>query len=539
MIRSAFLRFAFFVFLMIILFPLGAQESLTADLWQEDLQYLHQEILDNFPDQVPSQVEHQVAALQKQMPELDRGQMVVGMMEILALLNQESSMIWPFQEGLSYHILPLKTFWFEEGLYIIDALDTALVFQRIVAIEGQQIEEVYQTMKPVISGENQGSRRWNFLRYGLITEMLQARGVIARPDGATLTLALGDSLREVTLTGVDWETFYPLKSRTLRKTSLNSGGKDHTGENLWFEMMPDQPVMYVQINQVRDQENETLEQFMERLGQALDENPVDKLILDHRFGGGGSGHSTGVILEKIAQINPGALYILIGRVTSGTVLELTSMLENTTPAILIGEPTMESPNGVDDPTIITLPNSGIELAITEVTWPTTLAQDPRAHIQPDIKVKYTFKDYRNHVDPALQAALQHQPKEKKSKPVPDDLADALTGRYHLGPRQYLTISRSGENLSFATTDLKRVIGLSFFHAHSPMYYDGNYSFSTDITDVSFTYREENLILDWRGVEKELQPASFWWIYGLGVLVVTVMVFFIGRRRGKKRKLRQN
>ena len=176
MIRLAFLRFAFFVFSMIILFPLGAQESLTTGQWQEDLQYLHRQILNNFPDQVPSQVEHQVAALQKLIPELERGQMVVGMMEILALLNQESSMIWPFQEGLGYHILPLKTFWFEEGLYIIDALDTALVFQRIVAIEGQQIEEVYQTMKPVISGENQGSRRWNFLRYGLITEMLQARG---------------------------------------------------------------------------------------------------------------------------------------------------------------------------------------------------------------------------------------------------------------------------------------------------------------------------------------------------------------------------
>ena len=98
----------------------------------------------------------------------------------------------------------------------------------------------------------------------------------------------------------------------------------------------------------------------------LSTGEFDRVILDLRFGGGGSGDHMGPLVDFCRDFSTKRqLIALIGNFTRGTLLEFASLLENNSPVVFIGQQTSAGPNSVADPGIRVLPNSGIEVAITK------------------------------------------------------------------------------------------------------------------------------------------------------------------------------
>ena len=73
----------------------------------------------------------------------------------------------------------------------------------------------------------------------------------------------------------------------------------------WFEYLADSKTMYVQLNQVGDKDTETLADFSKRLFAFVDDNTVEKLILDLRLNRGATRASvplvTGIINPEDRQ----------------------------------------------------------------------------------------------------------------------------------------------------------------------------------------------------------------------------------------------
>ena len=69
---------------------------------------------------------------------------------------------------------------------------------------------------------------------------------------------------------------------------------------------------------------------------------------------------------------------------------------------------------------ITLPNSGITVRVSTLWWQED-ERDKRQWKAPDIAAELDSEDYRQNVDPALQAVLAYQPEPS----VADQMADAL------------------------------------------------------------------------------------------------------------------
>jgi tetratricopeptide (TPR) repeat protein len=193
----------------------------------------------------------------------------------------------------------------------------------------------------------------------------------------------------------------------------------------WLQDLPDKRAVYVQLNQIGNKDDETMESFSKRLLELVASKPVDRLVLDLRLNRGGNGEFNRPIIRALIKANKidekGKLFVLVGRSTWSAAQFLVNNLEDYTEAIFVGEPTGGKRNSYGDSRRITLPNSGITVRVSTLWW----QEDERDHRQwkaPELAADLKFDDYRNNVDPALKIALEYVP----SKSLTELLTEAVS-----------------------------------------------------------------------------------------------------------------
>jgi len=185
--------------------------------------------------------------------------------------------------------------------------------------------------------------------------------------------------------------------------------------------------MYVQLNQIGNKDDETMEAFSKRWLGVVESSDVDRLVLDLRLNRGGNGEFNRAVLRSIIKANKidqkGKLFVLVGRSTWSAAQFLVNNLEDYTEAIFVGEPTGGKRNSYGDSRRIPLPNSGITVRVSTLWWQTD-ERDRRQWKAPELAADLRFEDYRNNVDPALNLALTYVP-EKSQKSISQTLTEAV------------------------------------------------------------------------------------------------------------------
>src|SRR6185436_9143707 len=98
----------------------------------------------------------------------------------------------------------------------------------------------------------------------------------------------------------------------------------------WFEYLPEERIVYVQFNAVRDHPSESLATFSERLFGFIDDHEVAKLVIDARWNGGGNTFLELPLIGRIigSRLNArGRLFVIIGRSTFSAAQNFSSMLK--------------------------------------------------------------------------------------------------------------------------------------------------------------------------------------------------------------------
>jgi len=193
----------------------------------------------------------------------------------------------------------------------------------------------------------------------------------------------------------------------------------------WFEYLPSEKIVYAQINQVRDKEEETLAAFSQRLFAFIAANPVEKLILDVRLNRGGEGGLLpplvkGVIKSKLDH--PGRLFAIIGRSTWSAAQFLANDLEKWTNVTFVGEPSGSKGNHFGDSRRLTLPNSGITVRVSIYSWQDWSPWDLRPWTAPHLTAELTSAEYRANTDPALRAIQNYAPRKSLTEILEESLA---------------------------------------------------------------------------------------------------------------------
>jgi hypothetical protein len=85
-------------------------------------------------------------------------------------------------------------------------------------------------------------------------------------------------------------------------------------------------------------------------------------------------------------------------------------IERNTHTLFAGERSGSRPNFYGETNGVTLPNSGVTCSISSLYWQSSLPYDRRMWIEPHIPAGMRSMDYRNNVDPVLDAVLSYSHK---------------------------------------------------------------------------------------------------------------------------------
>jgi hypothetical protein len=392
--------------------------------WRYDLAFLAEETkrmhVSPFKKVSQAQFDGEVRKLHSDIPNLTDEQIITRLMRLMEPIGDGHTGIFP-AFITTWRSAPLQLELFEEGMYVIgaDPKYRDIVGGRVVKIGEHTPEDVIKTVAPIISKDSeQGINRSvvDFIRY---PALLKGLGLLPQSESLTLTVrdAAGKT-RDIAIPAVELPTGHSrIDGHPTWVTVHQSAGaplplsmKDRR-TNYWFERLPNSKTVYFDFNLVVNMQAESLSAFLERFFRYVDENDIDRVIIDMRWNNGGNTMLMRPLVNGVIsrpKINrPGRLFVVVSRYTFSAAVNVAAALEQNTNAILVGEPTPTGPNNIAESNIIILPYSGVRASISDIYWQNSWPFDTRTWIAPGLFVPRTFEAYKANRDPVMETILAY------------------------------------------------------------------------------------------------------------------------------------
>jgi hypothetical protein len=492
---------------------IGDQEvprTLSAAKWRADLdslaQILRQRLIYLEDAYGSRRLARRIDSLKRRMPEQTRAERVLSVARLLDLPAPGTRhTTLPFiQRPISWSILPMRIFEFDDGYYVVHAKEKSLIGNEVLAIGGTPADSVAAALAP-----------WGIMSFA---EPFRAVGVadqtgeipvrMRAPDGRTFTRDFGPK-------GA-WSLSTFLYEKSLQEPVKGKWSPANThprARNYWLSYRDSTDLLYVQFNSVQNAPNDwTIADLADSLRTIADARPVDKVALDLRNNGGGNFD----LLEPLVDVlgshpkidRPSTLYTLLSRKTFSAAGTLAMELERRTKAVFVGEPGSFAPNSWGDTVPFLLPNSKLVGNVSYRYWQTGLPGSPRTRLVPDIPVPLTSDQHFSDTDSAMIAVRQPESAPRESVTLTDAERASFTGTYRLSPIHRAQVTDTGDGLRFHVDRGRPASGLHPFvesdlHPLSPT------RLATDVTGAYLERRpgSTELTLAWKDTTYVLTPVD--------------------------------
>jgi hypothetical protein len=430
------------LFLALGAFPLSAQQPsspLPADqvqAWREDLRFLAAELPRRHPNAFyltpRARFDSLVAQLDARIPNLQRHEVIVGLMGIVAAVQDGHTSLNPAFGGIGFHTYPVEFYLFQDGLFIRRAApeQAELVGAKVLRVGRMTAGEALETVGSVISHENDQWVQALGPNYLAVPEVVHALRINPEPETLSLEIEQGGARRTVRigqagLLGGDGHGGGRDRSswRDMRGSGEPALYLRQPDKLYWMSFLPESKTLYVVYRAVVPMAEDPLPGFWNRLFATADSLRPERLVLDMRDNGGGNNFFNkqfvlGVIRRTWLD-QPGRFFAIIGRSTFSAAQNMVNELERYTNVTFVGEPTGNAPNQYGDARPLTLPRSGIVVFVSSIYWQTMNPQDPRRFVPPTIAVELSSEDYRRGRDPVFQAILRRGSEPRFTERIAD------------------------------------------------------------------------------------------------------------------------
>jgi hypothetical protein len=348
--------------------------------------------------------------------------------DVAVMLQQAVAGLGDPNTRVNYHylvepgmILPLRLYWFEDGLYVLRAGKeyASLAGKRIVGVNSRPLSEVVDSLSSLIPGKN-AARTLN-LAPGMITwaQLLMHFGFA---DSTSVDLMVEGEDGQTQSTTIRLPVV-PGEMVSLPVDSLPLGFHD---QRSFFHSVcfPEEKTCYIQYNQCWSREAEekfgtgvsalfmpSFRDFRNEVVRDLQSEKIERLVFDLRFNEGGFAGQGTQLIRKIKRTPAGRnskVYLLVGRKTDGAAILNALDLMDSFEVLTIGETTSGKPNHFDKVERFILPGSGLVINCSGKYIHPVKPGDPEA-IVPDIHTELSFMEYRSGIDPAFREVFRHPP----------------------------------------------------------------------------------------------------------------------------------
>lgn len=426
--------------LLLLAFPTFAQHDqaaaqsavkLTTDQWRSDIRFLGDELAKRhrnaFHRTKKEDYDAAVAALYDNAPRMSEDEIIVGMMKIVAMVRDGHTNLIPrpyFRSGL----FPVNYYWFNDGLFVTAAAkeNADLVGARVVRIGKMSVDDALKAAGLANASDNEmGTKNYAPVLIK-VPEILAGLKIIDDKTKLDLIVESNGKQRRVEIrptAAMNTLMQAPADWVDLGGNSPTPLYRKNRGETYWYEYLKDKKLVYIQHNAIANKDGEPVADFYRKVLDIVENNPVEKLVVDIRFNGGGNnGLNVDVVKQLIrSKLNRrGSLFVIIGRDTFSAAQNLVNQLEKYTEATFVGEPTAAHPNHYGDNRPFELPNSHLTVRASSLWWQDLDPRDDRYWTAPEVAADLSSEDYRLGRDPAFQAVLDYS----LSESFPQILAEA-------------------------------------------------------------------------------------------------------------------
>lgn len=383
------------------------------EAWRYDLWFMDREVrrIHFNPYRVTGkeELDRFVKTLHDDIPKLGNNQIMAAFVRYMAMIGDGHTAIRPFQGTLSS--TPIQPYLFEEGIFIQSTAPEAkeLAGAQILEVESKPVESVLRMIQPYMPRDNAMTDKIAAGRLAL-PAFLHGIGVADTADDLTYKVKDREGkTREVTLKPQDGtanDTWITARDKSKSPLYLKNMAKPY-----WYEHLPAEKMVYLQYNSVRNDPEEPIPAFAEKLFKFIESNDVETLVVDCRWNGGGNSFlnrsfTHGILKSKINK--QGGLYVIIGRQTFSACQNFVTDLERETSPIFVGEPSGSSPNFVGETIRFTLPYSKMTGSISDLYWQRSWPMDNRQWIAPHLPAPPSFDLLMKNIDPAMEAIRKHR-----------------------------------------------------------------------------------------------------------------------------------
>lgn len=380
--------------------------------WTRDVDFLYAEVRRVIPGYqgraLPDDVVRRYEALKRDIPKLSDEEIFIGMGRMLAPLRQGHTLLFLVPKN---RYVPLQFYAFPEGVFIVgaDSVHRELVGARVEDIGGAPVDEVLKRLSEARSADGDFEHLWGASN---LSSAYHLRGVRAttRVDSIPLTLTMKDGATRRVLVPTLGSAPAERQDRLAAPVGVAAPlFLSDLGQMHWERPLPEHDALYVQMNNVVDDSDESLWNFGLRLRKVLADQHPRNLIIDLRHNNGGSTNIYTEFLRSVvgfSQQPEKRVFVLIGRRTYSATANLITELGRLANAIFVGEASSECCVFHGDPEHITLPYSRIEGELSVYRWALTSPWDGRREVSPHIPVQLTAAAYFAGRDPALETIFR-------------------------------------------------------------------------------------------------------------------------------------
>ena len=383
--------------------------------WRHDLHYLAGEIkrlhVHPFHATSAAALEQKVKDIHRGIPELSDQQVVFAFMQLLGTLGNGHNFIIPaFGEKGSFNQLPMQFYWFSDGLFVVNASEPyrQWIGHKVEQVGDMSTLKALELIKTINPRDNEMQQRWLAPYYLGLASVLEGLGIVDKADAVSLSLSdsNGDSHAvSPALQPMSFAGFPKLPGLSTADTPRYLGNNN---DNYWLETLPEQ-LLYVQFNDVKDKESQSLKQFSEQVQQHIINGEVANMVLDLRHNSGGDGSLNAPMVATTVLFNAlrpkGKLFVLIGRNTFSAAHNLVMSITGLTDAILVGEPSGSRPNAMSEAGWFNLPYSKQTGLISSQFHQYGAPEDHRIWIAPHVPVSLSAEQYFKGEDPVMTAII--------------------------------------------------------------------------------------------------------------------------------------
>ncbi|MEO0338822.1 MAG: hypothetical protein AAF242_06385 [Bacteroidota bacterium] len=314
---------------------------------------------------------------------------------------------------------PIEIFWFEDGIWITGAAEKyqQAIGKQLVAINDIPMETVIEKVSKVVpkNAPYFSHKRMHYflpmyaiLNYYDITPTQTAKFTLASTDGTQEQVEISTVVGDYNV-----DLFKHVTPAPYYWLSVQGDSADLFRQHFFAE----DGILLIQYNSCWSKELEerfgdaedakslpSFNAFKAEVFEVLENQPVEKVIFDMRFNGGGSSPQGTQFIEELSGIEEinqkGKLFVAISQHTFSSAVINAMNFRQGTNAILLGAPSGGSPNHYGEVRTLTLPNTKMEI-YHSTNYFKYIEEDLEA-VVPDEMVPTRFLDIAKGVDPIYE-----------------------------------------------------------------------------------------------------------------------------------------